>query len=346
MIRGLPAGNFSGPVGNHGNSNTAFVDVAFGPASLTFEGSGAVKKGRVASPIECRSIVAGKKNQGVFEKAEPLQSGDQDANTLVQVGNHGSVSRTRGPVREITPIAQVGVLRAEFLLVVFHPLVWGLERDMGNGGGEVEKERSILIILNESDRFVEHQFGGILLERKKRITFGIMRVRTFLKLCSRNDQFIVQPVLFLVFPQVFRVERMSLSLAIIAIKKVKSLFIGYAFGQGRSQAPLADNGGFVSHRFQQCANGNGAGEKRTLTLQVGIFHHLGVVPGISPFTPFIIAANAGITGMFPGQEDATRRRTNGRAGIVLSETHSLSGQFVDVGSLDLLLSITAQFPVA
>ena len=83
----------------------------------------------------------------------------------------------------------------------------------------------------------------------KRITGGIQGIRTGLQLCPGRNYRIVQPFLHGILPQEWRIQVMSLTLAIVPIKEIKTLFIGYAIGQRRSQAPFPDHPCGISGRF-------------------------------------------------------------------------------------------------
>ena len=65
-------------------------------------------------------------------------------------------------------------------------------------------------------------------------------------------------------PEVRRVIRVRLALAIIAVKFIPALLNGIAFGARRTEAPFAEHTGGVAGLLQQLRNGDEAGGNRPL----------------------------------------------------------------------------------
>src|SRR5262249_7858019 len=61
---------------------------------------------------------------------------------------------------------------------------------------------------------------------------------------------------------------------------------------------------------------------------------------------FLVAANRGVAGMQSGHQGAARGRAHGTAGIGLCESHSLSGDPIEIRCGDLFLSVAAEIAVS
>src|SRR5690606_5774932 len=83
-----------------------------------------------------------------------------------------------------------------------------------------------------------------------------------------------------------------------------------------------------------------------LTFQVDIVDRFFVVPDIPPLCPFVISADKGMARVQSCQKYVPGRCAHRRSGIKLCKLLTLPGQFIDVGSLYLFLSIAAQISVS
>ncbi len=138
------------PTGDHRYANTTFHREAFRPTVFAFEWRRTVKKGRITTTIIGRTIVAGEKYQRVFIKSELFQFSHNLPYLLIQVGNHRRIGRSRCPIRKIAFVTDVGLFGTKFFLVVLDPLLRRLQGDVGNRRSEIQKERSLLVLIYET----------------------------------------------------------------------------------------------------------------------------------------------------------------------------------------------------
>ena len=83
--------NFSGPAGNHGNTQTALVQVALD----SLEWAGTAEEGRVVAAFLMRAIIAGEQDERVLVQFVFLQLGHDLADSGVEPGNHGGLVALR-----------------------------------------------------------------------------------------------------------------------------------------------------------------------------------------------------------------------------------------------------------
>ncbi len=222
--------NFSGPLGNHGNVNSAFSEVGFSPALLTFKRMCAVEPGGVGSPVKTWTVVAGENDEGIFIKPKFFQSGHNFAHLFIEIGNHGRVSCMRVPMREITPVAGIRFFVAKLFHVIIHPAFGRLQRHVGNGAGVIHEKGLILVFFNEMNDFILHQFRGIIGEPEVAVGIRVKRIGAFRQPGAGRNHFVVKRYFFGIFPQVHRKIGVCLPLAVVSIKKIEALFVGNAFG--------------------------------------------------------------------------------------------------------------------
>ena len=93
--------------------------------------------------------------------------------------------------------------------------------------------------------------------------------------------------------------------------------------------------------LQQFSDGNFVGGKWLLAGRFPIVLFTNLCKALRLY----VVADRGVSCVFAGHE-RTARSSDGRAGVKLGEAHSLLGERVDVGRLDNLLAVTAEFAIA
>ena len=132
-----------------------------------------------------------------------------------------------------------------------------------------------------------------------------------------------------VMPQMVRIIRMCLTLAVITEKLIKPHICRNRGRAGIAQSPFTKNPGRITCRFHQFSQSISIFSHRLLSFRFDLF----------------IAANLRMTGMQSRHQGTTGRGTDRTTGIMLGKQHTFLCHPVDIRSLDLLLSVTAYISV-
>lgn len=122
---------------------------------------------------------------------------------------------------------------------------------------------------------------------------------------------------------------MSVSLAVVTEEAFEALQCWDAVGAGPTESPFTKSSGCKTFFGEQFADRDLVRRNRLLPFWLHTF----------------VIANERVAGMFSRHQNTPRRRANGVARIVLSESHSLLGKFVEIRRLNLLLAKTPEFAV-
>ncbi len=153
MVGDLARLDPAGPAGEKGDADAAFGQTAFGAA----EGAGGVEILGVMAAFLMGAVVGTEEDERVFCEAELLEFVEEAADVAVETGDgRGELAFERGPgfagIRGVvSDFDAVAGVATEFIVGV------------GDGGGEVEKERFGLVRVEELERTIEEKIRGVLL---------------------------------------------------------------------------------------------------------------------------------------------------------------------------------------
>ena len=155
----------------------------------------------------------------------------------------------------------------------------------------------------------------------------VLRVSTFSVLYAQVVVFELHP--FVVIPKMVGVIAVCQQLAIVSVESVATLIFGIAGRADVAQSPFAESGCFVAcifHYFEDCT---GIGGKRELPFRI----------------EFEVTADRRMSAVRTCQQAGAGRGADGCPRITLRKTHSVLCQTVDVGCLELFLSVTTQVTI-
>ena len=138
-----------------------------------------------------------------------------------------------------------------FAAVFGEGVLRNLERKVGDGEWNVEKEWSLLIITNEAKRLGLNQ---------------VVRILT----AGQSTVVPLEGDLLLISPEVDRIEVVSLALAIVSVEEIKSLAIRIPLTSDVSEAPFAKSAGSVAARPEQLGDSHRRVWNRPLSLRCNL----------------------------------------------------------------------------
>ncbi len=186
---------------------------------------------------------------------------------------------------------------------------------MGNGVGEVQKERAVMIELvggADADE-IQGSFREI-----------IVRVAPFLIVLIFVNQEAALVPLGIAAIEIIGIIIVGMHLIEVAKPFVESFFARNTRRAFVAESPFANGASAIARALQNLGHGH------ILRLQGNVG----------------IAADARVAGVFAGHQRGARGRANGAAGITTGEAHALRGELVNIGCFDSLLAIAAKITVA
>ena len=344
MVAHLRA-EFVAPRHDKGHPDAALAQRRLAPALAAAERVGAVEPLARRAGVRRRAVVARNDDYRIFPDAEPFEFGDQPAYLAVEVGDHRGIGRPRPPRGEIT-LALDGLFVAEFTHVVLYVGIGRLHRAVGDRRRPHQEERPLLVGIHEFEHLVVHGVGAVCALRVFVVAARVVGVGPCVERRARRQQFVVEVDAPVVLPQEGRVVGVRLSLANAAVIGAEAHFIGRTLRRGASDAPFADHGRGVSGLLHDRAERRGAGFERSLSFERRIAQHCLVVPDVAPPFHLVVGADLSMAGVTPRQQAAACRRRERCRRVHVREADAEFAQGVDVGGLDLLLSVATEVAVA
>ena len=215
--------HFSGPADDGGDADSAFIDGAF-PAS---EPGGGVEEGRIDSAdVELGitggmggAVVGGEDDEGVVIEIVLLESLENGADMIIEIGDHGRVSRAGAGVGEVAILATVSPFFFVPLLGVFIDVGLGrMHGDVRFNKGKVEEEGFFLVGVDEFKGFLEDAVGCV--------NFGSVGVGedfAFGLLGVSGDGVFVEDIYPAVVIEEGWVKGVGISLAVVSVETVETL---------------------------------------------------------------------------------------------------------------------------
>jgi hypothetical protein len=106
------------------------------------------------------------------------------------MSDHACISGFRIPAGKIMS-ARIRFFLFENITVPIHIFFRCLKRNMGNGGGVIEKEGVLFVFSNEIQSFIQHQIRGVFIKAKIRIIFRVIGISIFRQFCAQGNKFVV-----------------------------------------------------------------------------------------------------------------------------------------------------------
>ena len=270
---------------------------------------GVEEPGVHAADVVRRPVVGREQHQRVAIELQLRQQIEQLADRRVHARDHGRVAGARRRVRQVALLAVVGRV-VPLALVRGQPVVRRLNRDMRDRERQVQKERPLAVRLDERQRLLLEQFVRVRLARLA----AVLR----------------QLDVLVVAPQVRRVVRVRVRLAVVAEEQVEPAAGRVALRAGRPQPPLAHRPRRVALALHQLRQQHLARRHRRLPLRLD--------------RP--VVAHPGVPAVLARHQAAPRRRAHRRAGVELREPQPLLRHPVQARRPDLRLPVAAQLAVA
>ena len=296
----------AGPPGDEGDADAAFVEL---PLAVAERAVRLEELEVVAAHDVDRSVIAREHDDRVLVEAELCDQVEDSPHASVHPRDHRGVRGARLRVGQVALASIVGRVVPE-VLILGERVLGDLHGDVGNRERHVEKERSVLVRLDEGERLLFHQV-----------------VRELPALPGAVVPFELD---LLAIPiEEGRIVIVGVALAVVAEKKIEALPVGVPFGAVAAQAPLPGRGGRVAARLEELGDRDrGVGDR---DLSLGL-HRL-------------VVAHPGVAVVLPGHEGAARRRADGAPAIEVGKEHPFGGHLVDAGRADFLLAVGAKLAV-
>ena len=328
------------PTGDEGDADAALVALALQATELPV----AAEEGRVGTAFLVRAVVAGEDDQRVLVQPLLPQLGQHLAHVCVQTRDHRrelGVGMLRGVVAGAF-LAAPRVVAEETTLVALQQGVLGLHQlGVRKRVGEDAEERTTAVLTVEPlQRLPVNQVGGVLrtlavITAEHRVTDVLVHHHTDSGRIPQRTAVAVQEV---------GVVQVRLELADVAVELVDAPLLGCRDRTFVAARPLAEHAGGVALVLQNLGQDDMAGVIRMLAhdtvVTVLAVHHDGSVPPV-----LLVAPHLAMAGMLAGHEAGTRRGADRTAGVGLREPHPFLRHTVDVGRMDIGLSVTAQVAI-
>ena len=307
------------------------MERAFEPA----ESAGGVEELRVhAADIVRGAVVAREDDERVVGHAGFLERGHEPADVLVEAGDHRGVGRERGAVRYVGTFGGggEGLVLGELAFVGLQVLGGQLERDVRQGGREVEEERALSVGGDECFGAGDEAFGREVLAGEGGVSLRVLRVGARREASmTRHALFAVVERHFLaVLPDGGRVVAVRDPLARQAEEFVEPLDVGPTGGIVTAETPFAERPGHVARLTEDIGHRRDAGRERNLFA----------------LTDVEVVAHGGAAGIKSGHQHRAGRGADRVAAIVPGQHETLLGETVEVRGQDFRLPHEAHFAVA
>ncbi len=238
--------NLSRPADNGRDADSAFIDGAL-PAP---EAGGGVEEGGIY-PADVKfwiaagmggAVVGGEDDDGVVIETELLESVEDRANMLVEIGDHGGIARSRARVGDVSVLSAIGAFFfIPLLWIAVDPFLGRMHRDVGFDEREVEEEGLVLVGVEEFESFFKNAVGRVSL------IAVVVGLHFPLWLAGvTGDGVLVDGFGFFVVIQEGGEEGVGVALAVVAVEASESLPDGGAGGVGGAETPFPKSSADVS----------------------------------------------------------------------------------------------------
>lgn len=278
--------------------------------------------------------------------AEPFELLDQQADLMIEVGDHRGVGGARIAAREVAFARVDGLFVAEFLHIVVDVGVGSRQSAVGDGRRPHQEELVVAVLAHERDDVVVQRIGAVDGAFETGVTLSFVGIGPLREFVAQLDGGVVEVLAAAVAVEEARVVVLRGALAEVTVEEIEAHRVGRALGVGGAESPFADHRGFVARVLQDGGEGRRAGLHRRLPFERGILLHGAEFPHVAAGGHLVVGADLRMPRVQSREQAAARGGRDRRGGVHVGEAYAAGGEAVDVGRFGFGLSVTAEVAVS